>query len=570
MGKAETNRREFMQLTGGLLCAASPWSTALAAGSAYPDMVVYNAKVYTADEAIPFAQALAVKNGRFVAIGRNDETRNWAGPATRLVDAGGATIVPGFHDAHLHADGKALLGEVLVGNPFDVEFLSIAEIIDRLRRRAAETPPGEWVTGYFYDDTKSKDGRPLTRLDLDQVSRVHPVRLRHRGAHTSYYNSHAFDLAGITKDTPNPPGGEFFHDARGLSGRVAENANAVFEAVGKKSALTEAQSTERDCAGAEAFSKAAVKLGITSVQASTWQVSDLRALQSIRASGKLLHRVNYEVAGTLLEAMIANGIRSGFGDEWIRLGATSEYLVDGSFSERTARLAAPYPGTKPPYYGIMTRPQEDLDAWCERVHRAGIRLNCHANGDAGIDAVLTAYERTLGKHPNPKARPKITHATIVNPDLLRRMKAIDAVPAAFTTYTYYNSDKFHYYGAQTMERAMAFRSFLDAGIPAAAGSDYGAGPLNPLMGIQGIVTRKGWDGKVWGASQRVSVAEAIRIYTLNGAYAAREETDKGSIAPGKLADFVLLSEDPHAVPHESIREIKVLSTYTDGRLVYEA
>lgn len=561
-----------MRLTGlGMVGAAGvPWTAALGAGSGHPGLIVYNAKVYTADQATPTAQAFAVKNGRFVAVGDNDEIRDYAGPATRLVDAGGAAVVPGFHDAHLHADGRALLGEVLVGNPFDVEFFSIDEIVGRLRRRAAETPPGEWVTGYFYDDTKSKDGRPLTRLDLDKVSRVHPVRVRHRGAHTSYYNSHAFELAGITKDTPNPPGGEFFHDGSGLSGRVAENANAVLEAVGKKPVLTDAQRSERDRAGAAAFSKAAVRLGITSVQASTWQVSDLVALQNIRASGNLLHRVNYEVAGTLLEAMIANGIRSGFGDEWIRLGATSEFLVDGSFSERTARLTTPYPATKPPYYGIMTRPQEELDAWCERIHRAGIRLNCHANGDAGIDAVLTAYERALRKHPDPRARPKITHATIINPDLLRRIKAIDAVPAAFTTYTYYNSDKFHYYGPELMDRAMAFRSFLDAGIPVAAGSDYGAGPLNPLMGIQGMVTRKGWDGKVWGARQRVSVAEAIGIYTLNGAYASQEEADKGSIVPGKLADFVLLSKDPHTVPPETIREIQVVKTYTGGHLVYEA
>lgn len=573
MSDGQTGRRDFMSRTGLGLAGAmgAQWSgAAFAAGSPHPDLIVYNAKVYTVDDAQPTAQAFAVKNGRFVAIGGNDEIRGYVGVATQKLDAGGATIVPGFHDAHIHADGQTLLYEVLVGNPFDVEFVTIDSIIEKLRKRAAETPPGHWVTGFFYDDTKVKDGRLITRLDLDKVSKDHPVRVRHRGGHTGFYNSKAFELAGVTKDSPNPPGGEYFHDESGLSGRVAERANAVLDAVGKKQVFTPDEVKERSRAGAAHFSKALVRYGITSVQSSTWQFADLIALQQIRANGDLRHRVSFEVAGNLLEAMIANGIKSGFGDEWVRLGATSENVVDGSFSERTARLADGYPGIKPPYFGIMTQPQDELDAWCERVHRAGIRLNCHANGDVGIDSTLKAYERALKAFPVANARPKITHCSVINDDLLRRMKAIGAVPATFTTYAYYNSDKFIYYGEEIMGRALAFRSFLDMGIPAAAGSDYGPGPFNALMGIQGIVTRKGWDGKVWGAKQKVSVAEALKIHTLNGAYCSDEEKDKGSISPGKYADFVLLAEDPHTVDPETILKIKILKTYTGGRSVYEA
>lgn len=562
-----------MSMTGlGLAGAVSAqWAgAAFAAGSPQPDLIVFNAKAYTVDDAQPTAQAFAVKNGRFIAVGSNDEIRGYAGAATQQVDAAGATIVPGFNDAHLHADGQTLLYEVLVGNPFEVEFVTIDSIIEKLRKRAAETPPGYWVTGYFYDDTKVKDGRLITRLDLDKVSTEHPVEVQHRGGHTSFYNSKAFELAGVTKDSPNPPGGEYFHDASGLSGRVAENALEIMQKAGKRQKFTASEQAERARAGAAHISKALVRYGITSVQSSTDQFADLVALQEIRREGRLLHRHSFEVWGNLLEAMITNGIRSGFGDEWLSLGATAENVVDGSFSERTARLSSAYSGIKPPYFGIMTQSQDNLDAWCERVHRAGIRLNCHANGDVGIDSTLKAYERALRLHPVPDARPKITHCTIVNDDLLRRMKAIGAVPATFTTYAYYNSDKFHYYGQEIMNRAMAFRSFLDAGIPAAAGSDYWPGPFAPLMGIQGIVTRKGWDGKVWGAKQRVSVAEAIRIHTLNGAYCSKEEREKGSIMPGKYADFVLLAEDPHAVDPESILKIKVLKTYTGGRAVYES
>jgi predicted amidohydrolase YtcJ len=543
---------------------------ALAAGTPHPDLIVYNAKVYTVDDSQPTAQAFAVKNGRFIAVGSNQEILGYAGPSTRRLDAQSSTIVPGFNEAHIHADGQTLLYEVLVGNPFEVEFVTIDSIIEKLRKRAAETPPGHWVAGRFYDDTKVKDGRLITRQDLDKVSTVHPVSVRHRGGHTTFYNSKAFEMAGVTASTPNPPGGEFFHDASGLSGRVAEKANRVMQEAGKRVQYTPAQLVERARAGNAHFSKTLVRYGITSAQSSTGDPEDLQSLQKLRQDGELLHRVSFEVSGRLLESMITNRIRTGLGDDWVRLGATAEHVVDGSFSERTARLSNGYPGISPPYYGIMTETQDDLNAWAERVHRAGIQMNCHANGDMGIATTLTAYERALRLFPTPNARPKITHCSVMNDDLIRRIKAIDAVPATFTTYLYYNADKFHYYGKEIMDRTFAFREFVDAGITAAAGSDYGPGPFSPLMGIQGIVTRKGWDGSVWGARQKVTVAEAIKIHTANGAYATHEEGKKGTITPGKLADFVMLEKDPHTVDPESIIKIKILKTFTEGRAVYEA
>ncbi len=573
MADCPTNRREFISLAGfGLGGALSQLPTAaFAAGTAQPDLIVHNAKVYTVDDANPTAQAIAIKNGRFVAVGSNDEIKGFGGSSTKLLDAGGATIVPGFHDTHLHADGQTLLYEVLVGNPFEVEFVTIDSIIAKLKAKAEQTPPGQWVIGYFYDDTKVKDNRLINRLDLDKVSTQHPVRVRHRGGHTSFYNSKAFELAGVTKESANPPGGEYFHETNGeLSGRVAERANAVLEKGGTYPQYTPAQERDRARAGAAHFSKELVRYGITSAQGSTRQFADLVALQEVLAAGDLKHRHSFEVAGDLLEAMINNGIKSGFGNEMLRLGATSENTVDGSFSERTARLSNGYPGISPPYFGIIVQPQDVIDAWAERVHRAGIQLNCHANGDVGIDSTLKAYERALKLHPVADARPKITHCAIVNDDILRRMKAINAVPATFTTYAYYNSDKFKFYGAEIMDRALPFRSFLDTGIRASAGSDYGPGPFASLMGIQGIVTRKGWDGQTWGAKQKVSVAEALKIHTLNGAYCNKEENDKGSITPGKYADFVMLAEDPHTVNPETILKIKILKTFTGGKAVYEA
>ena len=565
------NRREFLGLTGAGIAGVvgGRWPSAAAAADApEADLVVFNAKVYTVDSSAPRAEAFAVKAGRFVAVGSTQDIRALIGTGTQTFDAQQMTVVPGFADCHNHAPGTGLLNAVLVGNPFEVEHVTIASIVEKLRAKARETPAGTWVTGSFFDDTKLKDQRPLNLHDLDQVSTEHPVAVNHRGGHTSFYNSKAFELAGITKNTPNPPGGTFDKDANGeLTGRVTDRARTALRQAGRQETFTADQTAQRNRDGLAYISKQFVRYGLTSVH---HQGGDLAALQDVRARGDLLHRVSYEVSGNLLEAMITTGIKTGFGDERIRLGATSEHTIDGSFSERTMAISTPYVGVDPPYQGNITETQDVLNAWVERVHRAGIQPNIHANGDVVIDMALTAFERAQRLSPRADFRPKITHCTLINDDLLRRMKAIGAIPAAFTTYAYYNADKFRFYGQDLMKRCMAFRSFLDAGIPAAAGSDFGPGPFAPLMGIQGMVTRTGWNGETWGANQRISVDEALRVNTLNGAYASYEEAVKGSITPGKLADFVVLADDPHTVDQAKIKDIQIVRTVVGGATVYQA
>jgi predicted amidohydrolase YtcJ len=533
-----------------------------------PDLVVLNAKVYTMDTAFPRAEAFAASAGRFVAVGKSADIKALTGKRTQTFDAKGMTIVPGFTDCHNHAGGDTLLYEVLVGNPFEVEFVTIASIIDKLKAKAHNTPAGTWVEGYFHDDTKLKDKRPLNVHDLDQVSAEHPVAVHHRGGHTSFYNSKALELAGITKDTPNPPGGTFDKDANGaLNGRVTDRARAALNRVGQRPTFSPAQMAQRDRDGLAHISKQFVRYGLTSVH---HEGGDLSALQEVRARGDLHHRVSYEASGRVLDAMMASGIMTGFGDEWIKFGATSEHTVDGSFSERTMALSVSYPGVTPPYKGNITETQDELNAWVERVHRSGIQVNCHANGDVAIDMYLTALERAQTLFPRADARPKITHCTLINADLVRRIKAVGAVPAMFTTYAYYNSDKFPFYGEELMKRCMAYRTLLDAGVPAAAGSDFSPGPFAPLMGIQGMVTRTGWDGKTWGANQRISVDEALTVNTINGAYASHEEQSKGSITAGKLADFVVLADDPHTVSNDKIKDIQVVRTVVGGSTVYQS
>jgi predicted amidohydrolase YtcJ len=581
MKQPSHSRREFAKRAGAAL-AGLVGAPSLAAGARAeqtspqvatvggrdPDAIVVNAKIYTMDARAPRAEAAAVTNGRFTAVGSTGDIKALAGKNTQTFDAKGMTVVPGFIDCHNHAGGEVLLNEVLVGNPFEVEFVAIRSIVDKLKAKAQQTPPGTWVEGFFFDDTKVKDKRALSLRDLDEVSNQHPVVVRHRGGHTYFYNSKAFELAGVTKNTPNPMGGTFDKDEKGeLNGRVTDLASAAFNKAGTRPTFTPAQIEQRAREGVAYISKQFAVYGLTSVH---HEGGNLQAIQDVRGSGDLLHRVSYESSGRALEAMISAGIQTGFGDEWIKFGATSEHTVDGSFSERTMALSTPYPGVTPPYKGNVTETQDTLNEWVERVHRAGIQVNCHANGDVAIGMYLTAVERALKLLPRANARPKITHCTLINPDLVRRIKAIGAVPALFTTYAYYNPDKFVYYGQEMMKSCMAFRSLLDAGVYACAGSDFSPGPFAPLMGIQGMVTRKGWDGTVWGANQRINVSEAIAVNTYNGAWASGEEAIKGSITVGKLADYVVLADDPHAVDVEKIKDIQIVRTVVGGRVSHQA
>src|SRR5262245_10722438 len=342
----KTTRRGFLGVTGATVAGLTGVASLDPAGllgqaGPSPDLIVVNAKVYTMEPRAPRAEAFAVGGGRFTACGSTADVRNLAGKNAQIFDAKGMTVVPGFIDCHNHAGGETLLNEVLVGNPFEVEFVSIRSIIGKLRERAQKTPAGTWVEGFFFDDTKLSDKRALNIHDLDEVSKDHPVIVRHRGGHTYFYNSKAFDMAGITKDTPNPMGGTYDKDAGGnLNGRVTDLASAPFNKVGTRRSYTPAEIETRSRDGVAHISRQFARYGLTSGH---HEGGNLQAMQDVRSRGDLRHRISYEVNGRSLEAMIGAGMQSGFGDEWIKFGATAEHTVDGSFSERTMAMSTPYP-----------------------------------------------------------------------------------------------------------------------------------------------------------------------------------------------------------------------------------
>ncbi len=548
-----TSRREFL----GTLAAFSLFPLE----QEKPELILYNGNILTVNDREPRAQAVAIARGRFLAVGSDSDVLNLASAASKKIDLGRKTVIPGFIDAHSHPAEAGLMHLRMV----DCDLRSISAIQAALRERAAKTPPGEWVLGFKYDDTKTEEGRPLTVADLDAAVPDHPVHVEHRGGHTTYSNSLAFRKAGIDEKTPDPPGGKIDRDpATGkLTGRVAESGNALFD-----KAIPQNFTRDDHREGVKLISKMLARTGITSATEAQGSPTDLRAYQDAYESGDLLYRAYCFINFHFLDAMIAAGNRTGLGDEWVRIGAV-KLVCDGSISERTARLSTPYEG-RPNDYGILVMTEEELYTHGRKAHLAGWQIGTHANGDVGIDTTLRVYERLQKESPRRDPRFRLEHCTVVNDRLIARMKALGAIPTPFSTYVYYHGEKMRYYGADRLNHMFALRSFLDAGIRATQASDYPPGEFIPMMALQSEVTRTDTKGNVWGPKQRITVEEAIRVGTLNGAYASYEENLKGSIEVGKLADLVVLGRDPLKENPSTLVNIPVERTIAGGRWTFES
>jgi predicted amidohydrolase YtcJ len=525
-----------------------------------PDLIVLNGRVFTSDLAQPIVQAFAVEGGRFSAVGQTDDIRNLRTARTEVIDARGRTLVPGFIDAHSHPAWGGV-SELLSVN---CDRRSIREIKDAIRTRADATAPGEWIIGFKYDDTKTLDGRRLTREDLDEAAPNHPVQVQHRGGHLQWYNSRAFALAGVTVATADPPGGRFVRRNGQLDGCVEEKAGQVLSTIIPKH-VTPAQVQ----AGIALMSKLMTAAGLTSVTEAECSPEYLAGYQDAYRSGELLFRTYVLIQGyaPIFQELTRGGIRGGVGDDWVRIGG-AKWLADGSAQERTMRMSTPYVG-RPGDYGLLTMTQEEINQAAEDADRYGLQIGIHANGDVAIDMVLKAYERVKERGPLHRPyRPRIEHCSLVNPDLLTRIKRVGAVPTPFYTYVYYHGDKWAEYGEEKMHWMFAHASFFEYGIPVAGASDYIPGPYEPMMALQSMVTRKDMTGRVWGADQRISVNQALQVCTMNAAYASFDEDRKGSITAGKLADFVVLEKDPHEVAADEITAIRVLRTVVGGKTVH--
>ena len=521
------------------------------------DVIYINGTVITVDSANPYAEAFAVVNGRFTAVGTNAEISRLATQSTKIVDLKGMTVTPGFNDTHIHP--APLYPE---GSPYYVPRLDAAQTMDdliaELKKKAAVTPPGQLISGRGYDSKVL--GRHPNRYDLDKVSTVHPIRINE--SNSSYVvNSYVIEASGITKNTPDSinaiyrdaegtPNGMFSWSFRGINtGATVREERIPYEAQveGIVNLLNEYASR-----------------GMTSIAATRGSVQLFQMLQDAHKLGNRV-RINFIHSMEAMPSLVGAGIKTGFGDEYMRImGLGSAH--GNSFSGHTCWVSIPYEG-RPDYYGVPpTRTQEELDKLVQSVHDAGFQYVTDSNGDRELEMVITAIERAQARNPRPDPRHRIDHASLMTAPLLERAKKAGIV-IAFHSYIYEQCEQLEAYGNRIIH---AYRTALDIGVNIAAHSDGEFSKVCAMTRLQSVVTRKGKNGKVYGANERISVEEAIKIWTLGGAFCTFEENIKGSITPGKLADFIVLRQDPRKVDPDTIKDIVVDATYIGGVNVWQA
>lgn len=514
-------------------------------------LVILNAKVITLDRRLPRAEAVAVFDDKIVAVGSNSEIRKHVSDGTRVVDAKGKSVVPGFVDCHAHMASFGSFPQT--ADLRDAK--SIAEVQKRIRDYAAKNPDEPWILGGRWDHEKFVEKRLLNRWDLDAVVKEKPVFLVRVCGHIGVANSKALELAGITRETV-VDGGKVDLDAGGEpTGVLRENAlELVWRAVPKPDLKSMEESCIRAC-------QEAVRFGLTGVHWITDSADEIHVVQKLCFEGKLPLRVYLGVPARLLDALVSLGLLTGFGDGMVKLGFVKVF-ADGSLGARTAALKEPY-SDDPKTSGMLLHSQRSLNRLVLKAHKAGLQLAVHAIGDRAIEAVLKAYEKAFKAFPRENHRHRIEHCSVLNPKLIRRMRRLGLIASVQPHFVVSDFWVFQRVGEKRGRWVYPFKTLIRNGIVVASGSDSPVEPLNPLLGVWAAVAKANF------AEERLSLDEAVRTYTLNAAYASFEERLKGSIEAGKLADLTVLSEDLDKVPPEKIKDVSVEMTIVGGKVVYE-
>jgi len=523
------------------------------------------------------AEALAVSGGRISSVGTNEEVQGSVGEGTRVVDLHGLTVLPGFVESHVHPliTGIAMLYWVDCSTPPNN---SIEDVVRRLSEKARVTKEGEWIRGSRYDDTGIGDRRHLTRYDLDRVSRYHPVLVSHISGHLSYANSFALKQAGITKDTPDPRGGRIGRDMSG-------EPNGLLMEMGAQKSFASAYPVSHTeyMRALKAASEELLKVGVTSVHdtgvfgslseeepgsSSGWRLY-LSAYEESMRSGAFPVRVHALLRVDALDSFLSEGYKQTVSEEQLKMRAV-KIVSDGSPQGHTAFFSQPY-ADQPENRGIQILTEDQLYALVSRAQEAGLQVGVHANGDGAIENVINAYERVLKEHPRKDHRLRIEHCQTVREDQLDRMAELGICASFFNLHVYYWGDRHRdrFLGEERARRISPLASALKKGVKFGLHSDWFVTPVNPIKNISVAVNRLTSSGKSLGPEQRISVRQAIRAVTIDAAYLGFDEKIKGSIEVGKLADFVVLSDNPLRVSPEEIDKISVKMTIIGGRVVYE-
>jgi predicted amidohydrolase YtcJ len=527
------------------------------------DLLLVNGRVQTMDPATPVVSAVAIRQGRIVFAGDDAGAKAEAAPGSPVIDLAGRTATPGLNDAHAHpmSVGFALLDLDLSPE----RNATIADLQALVRDAAASRPRGEWIVGRGYDDARLAEGRHPTRADLDAVAPDHPVVLIRMCHHIGAANSAALALAGVTRDTPDPDDGLFDRDVHGEPTGVLREGALTFV----REAIPEPDEAQM-IAALEAGGREFLRNGVTSaVEAGIRDPRELRAYQTLRERERLPIRTYLMMMlDETLDHLAALGIQTGFGDKWVRIGP-AKLFSDGSIGGRTARMHKPYEG-QPDNYGLWMMPPEELKAKVRRAHDAGFQVGIHAIGDAAIDLVIDAYEEAQAANPRPDPRHRVEHCSIVDDRILGRVRDLGAVPIPGTSFLRHFRDAYvNNLGEWRIGQAYGMRSFARFGITAAASSDAPVVPVNALAGLQTMVTRRDILGRPCNPEEAISLEDALRAYTVNGAYASFEEDLKGALRPGLLGDVTVFETDLFAVAPDELSTVHVDYTIAGGEVVYE-
>jgi hypothetical protein len=548
----------MLKQIGGLLVMAIMNASAQTA-----DVIFTNANIWTVDAARPRAEAVAVRDGRILAVGAVSEIDALKGSTTTVVDVNGRLMLPGFIDNHTHfmSGGFQLQSVDLRDAKSQKEFAA------RIKARAKKYP-GRWITGGDWDHDNWSGGRLPARGLIDKFTPNTPVFVQRYDGHMALANSYVLKLAGISRTTPDPPGGTIERDSKTgePTGILKDEAmSAVYRII--------PEPTEEEMMGAARAALAeARRFGVTGIQdVSSW--ADTRIYEKLFARGELTARFHCRLPISTLEEVIRNGFRAGSGDEWIRYGSLKAF-ADGSLGSSTALFFEPYdsdPGTR----GLPSDIALDgrLANWALAADKSHLQLSIHAIGDSANSMVLGLFERVVKENPAWDRRFRIEHAQHIHSKDFSRFARLGVIASA---QPYHAIDDGRWaqgrIGRTRCETTYPFRTFLDNGVKLSFGSDWTVAPLNPLLGIYAAVTRRTIDGKNpagWVPAQKITVPEAIEAYTLTNAYAAFEETEKGSITQGKVADLVLLSEDILSIDPLRIEKVTVVMTVVGGKTVFK-
>ena len=533
------------------------------------DLIVINAKVWTVDRSQPTAEAVAVLGDRILAVGSNTQIDALRGPDTRVVDAGGRLLIPGFNDAHVHFIGGSLQLDQVQLNDAD----SVEEFIRRVAEQVKKTPKGRWVRGGDWDETKWKPATLPTKELIDGFTPETPVFLDRYDGHMALANSVALRMAGITSQTPDPPGGVIVRDSHG-------NPTGALKDAAKDLVLKVIPPLTHDelMAAARRGLQYAASLGVTSMQEmndeETDSFADIRAYGELLQTGELTSRFYVAAAISDWQKEAEVGIRHAFGSPFLRIGALKGF-ADGSLGSGTAYFFDPYTDD-PASSGILGKqmqPLSQMQDWITGADAAGLQVCIHAIGDKAISTILDMYWTTLRANRGAEHRFRIEHAQHVAEKDFDRFSQLDVI-ASVQPYQAIDDGRWAEarIGHDRASRTYAFRTFLNHGVHIAFGTDWDVAPLNPLLTVYAAVTRATLDGKNpngWFPEQKLTVSEAVEAYTTGSAYAEFQERDKGSITPGKLADMVILSDDIFSIDPARIRNVTVWKTFVGGKMVWD-